>query len=192
MSTEQEKTGEMCEGLRSQIKEAYGRLVYTHTTHLKQAQIILAANAVVQWLLIAFSAISTVGLISIIFASSPLVLAIVSSIFTAASLAINLYSRGARLGERAEQHKRVANELWPLREDYVSLLTDFDELNETEIRQRRDSLKDKVAAIYSSAPMTSKHAYHLAQVALKEEEEQYFAPGEVDNIIPEHLRTNSK
>lgn len=190
MSTEQEKIGDMSEGLRSQIKEAYGRVVYTHTTHLKQAHIFLTANAVVQWLLIVFSAISTAGLISVIFSFAPLVFAIVSGIFTAASLAINLYSRGARLGERAEQHKRVANDLWPLREDYVSLLTDFDELDETVIRHRRDELKDKVAAIYSSAPITSKRAYRMAQVALKDEEEQYFAPGEVDSMIPEHLRTN--
>lgn len=178
------------DAMKAQIRDSYGKLVYTYTTHLKQAHIFLTANAVVQWLLIVFSAISTAGLISVIFSFAPLVFAIVSGIFTAASLAINLYSRGARLGERAEQHKRVANDLWSIREDYVSLLTDFDGLDETEIRQRRDELKDKVAAIYSSAPITSKRAYRMAQVALKDEEEQYFAPGEVDSMIPEHLRTN--
>lgn len=187
-----EPNSQLRDRMQAQIRDAYGKLVYTYTTHLKQSHIFLKANAVVQWLLIVFSAISTAGLISVIFSFAPLAFAIVSGIFTAASLAINLYSRGARLVERAEQHKRVANDLWPIREDYVSLLTDFDGLDETEIRQRRDELKDKVAAIYSSAPMTSNHAYHLAQVALKDEEEQYFAPGEVDCIIPEHLRTNSK
>lgn len=187
-----EKMKILRDGLKKQIKEAYGRLVYTQTTHLKQANIISIANATVQWLLIIFSAISTAGLIGIIFSSSPLALAIISGIFTAVSLAINLYSRGARLGERIEKHRSVANDLWPLREDYVSLLTDFDELDENTIRAKRDELKEKVATVYSNAPMTSTWAYHLAQRALKDEEEQYFAPGELDGIIPEHLRENQE
>lgn len=193
MNKEQEKyIEETRDGLRTQIREAYGRLVYTHTTHLKQAHIIQTANAVVQWLLIAFSAISTAGLIGIMFSFSPVALAIVSGVFTAASLAVNLYSRGARLGERAERHRSVANDLWPIREDYVSLLTDLDTMDDVSIRKIRDELKDKVAAIYSNAPLTSKRAYRLAQKALKEEEEQYFSPDELDQIIPEHLRTGSK
>ena len=70
----------------------------------------------------------------------------------------------------------------------MSLLTDFDSMDDVGIRKIRDELKDKVAAIYSNAPLTSKRAYRLAQIALKDEEEQYFAPDELDRIIPEHLR----
>lgn len=176
------------EGLKTQIKEACGRVVYTYTTHLKEAHIIKRKNAIIQWLLIVFSAVSTAGVLTAIFGGYPLIMSVISAVFTAISLALNLYARGAQLGEKAEKHRVISNALWPIREDYYSLLTDFETLEVDQIIKKRDSLQEKVNNVYCNAPLTSSKAYKLAQAALKNEQEQYFEPGEVDKLLPNHLR----
>lgn len=175
-------------GLKNQIREAYGKVVYTYTTHLKQAQIYTVRNSIVQWFLIGFSAVSTAGLLGIIFQFWPLALSIVTACFTAVSLALNLYSKGAQLGEKAEKHRNIANSLWILREEYLSLLTDYEIMDENEIRSKRDDLTERVDAVYKNAPLTSTRAYKAAQNALKNEEEQYFSTEDINKLLPSHLR----
>ena len=60
----------------------------------------------------------------------------------------------------------------------------------SDIMQIRDDLLKKTSEIYKSALPTDHRACKKAQKALKKEEEQYFAPGEVDSMLSEPLRTN--
>ena len=177
------------EGLLKQIRDVWGKVIYTYTTHLKQAQIIRTINHLFQWILIVCSACSTAGIFGVIFSESAKGLAIATACLTAVSLAITLYTKGAKLGELNEQHKSVANNLWKIRESYVSLLTDFDTLSVEEIRAKRDDLQAQTAAIYENAPQTSRTAYKQAQKALKVQEEQFFSAEELDGILPDNLRT---
>ena len=183
-----EQNSRQSNGLKNQIKEAYGKVVYTYTTHLKQAQILTTRNNIVQWVLIIFSAISTAGLLAVIFQCWPLVLSIITACFTAMSLALNLYSKGAQLGEKAEKHRNIANALWSVREEYLSLLTDIETIKEEDVRAKRDNLTERVDAIYKNAPLTSPRAYKAAQNALKNEGEQYFSVDELNQLLPKHLR----
>ena len=80
--------------------------------------------------------------------------------------------------------------VWIIREQYKSCLSDFDYLTDSDIMQIRDNLLKKTAEIYKSALPTDHRAYKKAQKAFKQEEEHYFAPGEVDSMLPEHLRRN--
>lgn len=103
-------------------------------------------------------------------------------------LGLNLYFKDFNLAEEIKQHRTTADKLWLLREQYISLLTDFDILNETEIMQKRDDLQNRTAEVYQVAPPTDAKSYAAAQKALKVEEEQYFTAKEIDQMLPEHLR----
>ena len=74
--------------------------------------------------------------------------------------------------------------MWGIREGYVSLLVDFEVLEDSEIQKRRDVLWDKVPEVNSNYPATDKKSYRAAQKALQKEEEQTFKENEVDSILP--------
>lgn len=62
-----------------------------------------------------------------------------------------------------KQHILAANELWLIREKYVSLMTDFDILSNEDIISTRDSLLQKTYGIYKKTPKTNSRSYMKAQ-----------------------------
>lgn len=94
-------------------------------------------------------------------------------------------------GQGAEKHKKVASDLWDVRESYLSLLTDLRSAigNEDMIRTKRDELQARLAKIYETAPRTSSKGYKRAQVGLKENEELTFSDAELDALLPPALRS---
>jgi ElaB/YqjD/DUF883 family membrane-anchored ribosome-binding protein len=103
-------------------------------------------------------------------------------------LGLNLYIKDFNLADEIRRHYSASDDLWIIREKYVSVLTDFDTLCEQEIVNIRDKLQEQTAEIYKSAPKTNTKSYMAAQKALKEAEEQFFRSSEIDQILPEHLR----
>jgi hypothetical protein len=67
------------------------------------------------------------------------------------------------------------------------LLIDFTVLQEDEIVKRRNDLYEETNRIYQRTPRTDKKSYEDAQDALKNNEEQYFHPEEIDSILPAFL-----
>lgn len=114
----------------------------------------------------------------------------VGGIFSTLLLALNLYFKDFNLNADITRHSTVANALWSIRESYVSLLTDFPNMTNAEICNRRDELQTMTAEVYKSAPKTDSKAYAMTQKALKTEEEQFFGENELDMILPPHLRSN--
>lgn len=178
------------EALEVQIREAYGRLVYTYTTHLKQAEDLTNKNKGIKCCQIILSAITTGGIFSAII-SNQTILSWISAIVSTALLGLNLYIKDFNLADDIRRHRLTADDLWIIREKYVSLLTDFDTLSEQEIVNIRDKLQEQTAKIYKSAPKTNTKSYMAAQKALKKDEEQFFTTTEIDQMLPEHLRKGS-
>ncbi len=173
--------------LKVQISEAYGRLVYTYTTHLKQVEQLTKKNQKIKYWQIALSAISTGGFFGAVI-TNQIIMTWIGGLVSTALLALNLFFKDFSLAEDINKHHTTANDLWIVRERYVSLLTDFDVLSEEVIMQIRDELQDRTAEIYRVAPPTNSKSYSAAQKALKEDEEQFFKTSEIDKILPEHLR----
>ena len=76
--------------------------------------------------------------------------------------------------------------------DYLSLLTDFGELTDSEIAAKRDVLINRCAEIYAAMPATDSKSYSEAQQALKSNEEQFFTQEELNKMLPQHLRKEEK
>jgi hypothetical protein len=175
--------------LEAQIRECFGRVVYTHKTHSKMAD---RAAATLRWLKVAQIALSSFtasGAISIIFSDQfPLKLATAG--VSLATVALTAYMKGFDPGAVAQQHREAAADIWPIREEYLSLLTDIadGEKDIVLLRERRDRLQGQLATIYKGAPHTDGKAYKEAQVALKSNEEYTFSDDEIDAFLPLHLR----
>ena len=105
-------------------------------------------------------------------------------------LAITLYTNRFRLSDDIRSYTQGSDELWKIRADYVSLLTDMDQLCTDQIVKLRDELLERTDAAYRKYPKTSEKSYKKAQKALKNKEEQFFSDVELDLMLPKHLRTN--
>ena len=176
------------EDLQVQIREAYGRVVYTYTSHHKMMNRLIKKNRSIKYTQIILSAISTAGFLSAIIANE-IVLTVIGGVFSTALLAINLFFKDFNLIEEIELHRNAADNFWIVREDYISLLTDFSILEEAEIMNRRDMLQARVSDINRESPKTDPEGPEETQEALKSKEEQFFTPEEIDKILPSHLRT---
>jgi len=173
--------------LLTQIKDSFGKVVYSYTTHWKQQNIYSKHSRYLKIAEIVLSSISTTGLVSFLISKQCWV-ALIGTFFSALSLALTLYTKDTRYGELIAAHRVSADDLWLLREKYISLMTDFESLEISEIVRKRDDLEKNASRIYKAAIPVTPAAYKEAQKALKEEEEQYFSEAELDQMLPPHLR----
>lgn len=175
--------------LEGQLRECYGRVVYSHKTHEKCADILLSDLARIKLWQIILSAITTAGFVGAVFGAGQIG-AILGIIVSTALLALNSYTKDYDLGELAQKHKQAANDLWSIREKYLSLLVDLamKEKPLEALQQQRDELVEHLHMVYSGAPSTTFQAYKKAQEALKNLEEMTFTDTEIDAFLPIELR----
>jgi hypothetical protein len=175
--------------LDGQLRESYGRVVYSHKTHEKCADLLLSRLSNIKLAQIILSAITTAGFIAAVFGAGRIA-AILGIIVSTGLLALNSYTKDYDLGELAQKHKQAANELWAIREKYLSLLVDvaMKEKPLEALQQQRDELIEELHKIYSGAPSTTSQAYKKAQDALKIHEDMTFTDKEIDAFLPKELR----
>lgn len=173
--------------LESQIREAFGKVTYTQTCHDKLIHRLLLLNDRIKLGQIVLSAITTSGFIAAIFSNNALT-SILGAIVSLVLFVLNTYTKNFNLVETAQEHKKASDLLWKIREEYVSLLTDFEILQVEEIMTKRNELQDRTAKVYSSSPRTDAKSYAAAQKALKVEEEQTFSEQEIDIMLPNSIR----
>ena len=175
--------------LYSQIQEEYGKLVYTYTCHFKMADRLSKRNFWIKWGQIGLSAISTGGFLGVLISNKQILLW-AGGLCSTALLALTSYLKDKDISTEKTDHIKTANKLWEVREKYLSLLTDFDEISIEEIVRKRDELLDESSEIYGAAPLTDGKSYAAAQAALKTNEEQFFTQEELNKMLPAHLRKN--
>ena len=173
--------------LESQIREAYGRVTYTQTCHDKFINRVVRLNDKIKTSQIILSAITTSGFVVAIFSDNK-VASILGTLISLVLLILNTYAKNYNLVEIAQEHQFASDLLWKIREEYVSLLTDFEILEVEEIMRKRDELQERTAIVYSNSPRTDSRSYAAAQKALKTEEEQTFSEKEIDIMLPNSIR----
>lgn len=175
------------EALKTQLREAYGRIVFTYSTHLKKMNRLDKKYQNIKCAQILLSAISTGGILGSLI-TDQFNLTYIGAIFSTALLFLNLYFKDFNLAEKSKEHRIASDNLWLIRERYISLLTDFEMLSVEDIIVKRDELQKQTYEVYTNSPKTDAKSYAEAQKALKTEEEQFFTTEEIDKILPEHLR----
>ena len=169
--------------LKNQIKDACGKVIYTYTAHHKLADRLEKENKLVKNTQIILTALSSCGFFASI-VTNEVVLTWAGGILAALSLCLNLYAKEYKIQNEVNQHRNAANALWNVRESYVSLLVDFEVLEDIEIQNRREALCRRVSEINNNYPATDAKSYRAAQKALQKEEEQTFKENEVDSFLP--------
>ncbi|WP_394557876.1 SLATT domain-containing protein [Priestia aryabhattai] len=197
MSTQQSKSGEKssetnthCEyriSLEAQIRECYGRVVYTHKTQEKCADLLLKKNSRIKFWQLLLSAV-TAGTFLVDLFGDGNIATIIGALFSVALLVLNSYTQDIELVSVAEEHKNAAIKLWNIRENYLSLLTDFHNLTTDVIIEKRDELQIELLDIYQGSPRTNYKAYKKASTGLKNNEELTFSDEEIDLLLPQELR----
>ena len=186
-----EKVGR--EILEGQLRECYGRVVYSHKTHEKCADILAKRLSRIKLLQILLAATASGGCIAAVFGAGTIATA-TAAIVSTALLAVNTYMKSQDFGEVVQKHKEAASKLWGVRERYLSLLTDLRIGTESvlDLLARRDGLLVELESLYAGAPSTTDSAYKQAQRALKELEDMTFSEAEVDAFLPQELKRAGK
>ena len=177
--------------LESQIRDAFGRVVYTQTCHDKIIHRLIKRDKNIRLWQIILSAITTSGFIASIF-SDNVWASIIGAIISLTLLMLNMYIKNNNLLNQIKAHQNASSLLWKIREEYVSLLTDFDILDSHEIMMKRDDLQNRTFEIYNQSPRTDPKSYKEAQKALKTEEEQTFSDLEIDVMLPNSIRRKNR
>lgn len=173
------------------IRESFGRVSYSHKTHLKEVEIQSGYATIVKWINIVLIGITTGSLLSTLFTGQNLI--IIGAIFSAITLGFSIFQLSFDPEKKAARHKQVADSLWLIREKYVNLMADIinDDIEEKEIVKQRDALINQLDLIYKSAPSTSSKAYKMAQKALKIDEELTFSDKELNQLLPASLHISA-
>ena len=178
--------------LLAQVRESFGRVVYSHKIHEKQADISFSKHRWQQGILIALTAVSSGTFMTLVFGLFG------NSTWTSlatsfCALLVSWMSLGAKtfkFDEASAAHRDVASNLWDVRESYISLIADMmsGQISDADARKRRDELQSLARDVYSAAPRTSGKAFTCAQDGLKNNEEMTFTTREIDLFLPEALR----
>jgi len=178
--------------IEEQIRECFGRVVYSHKTHEKCADLLDERLRRIKLGQLLLAAITTGGLITVLFGEphTSHFAALVSAVFSTMLLGLNAYSKDFEPGRISQEHRVAAGKLWNVRESYLSLLADTKSgaMSEDEARNRRDELQAKLASVYETAPRTFAKGYEAARDALKLKEDLTFSDAEINQFLPEHLK----
>jgi hypothetical protein len=137
---------------------------------------------------IALSGITASGLF-VILVNDAYWIKVCTAIVGLLTVTLNAYMKGFDPGTAAQKHRETAAAIWPIRESYLSLITDtLGGVDLDAIRKCRDQLQAKLAAIYQTAPSTNSAAYADAQDALKRREDLTFSTEEIDHFLPPALK----
>lgn len=178
--------------LESQIREIYGRVVYTHKTHEKCADLLKEKSDCLKFIEITLSALTTTTILVVLFGDG-IIFQFVAALFSTALLGLTLYSKDFNLLAIAEKHKQAALDILEIREKLLSLLVDIriDNKEIEQLQQKRDELNEQLVNTYRGAPKTINKAYQIASKALQQNEEFTFSDAEIDKFLPESLRDSN-
>lgn len=152
--------------LYRQISDAVGNVIYTYSAHWIIVNRLKKRQTRIKVMQIILTALSTGGFLASIIAGIPC-LSWLGGLTSAVALALNLYSLNFNLPADIKSHTDAANALWEVRELYKSLIVDFEDLTNEEIRTQRDRITQIISQINKQYPGTDSKAFSEAQKNLK-------------------------
>ena len=179
--------------MEDQIRECFGRVIYTHKAHEKMADGCSQTLQRYKLCQIGVSVLTTSGALTVVFLDE-FWLKLATAGLSIVGLWASGHMKGLDPGGTAHKHRDAAANLWPIRESYLSLLTDLrmNVVTPEDAGKRRDELQERLAAIYLGTPQTNSKAYAKAQIALQRNEDYTFSDEEIDKFVPSALRKLGK
>ena len=110
------------DAFEAQVRECFGRVAYSHKTHEKCADSLQAKLRLLKNTQIALSVVVS-GTLIVTVVGHDAWSKIIATVLSAVLAGINLYFKNYNYGELAQDHKEAADQLWNIRESYLSLIT---------------------------------------------------------------------
>lgn len=182
----------MTEAQIAVLKESFGRVVYSHKTQEKAKEINECRAVAIKWMNIALVGVTSISAAYNLIASPDKVF-IITTILSAISLMFVVAQLSFDPESRARANKSCADKLWLIRERYINLISDAvsGNLTEENFTRERDNLAKDLFQAYDDAPIAGGLAYKRARKALKIDKELTFSPKEVDQFLPESVKSSS-
>ena len=175
--------------LESQIREVYGRVIYSHKTHEKCADLFNKRSTILKVTELVLSSVTTTSILGALIGNGK-TFEIIAAFFSTILLFLNFYTKDFDLPAISEKHKQAALEILLIREKLLSLLVDIRIGNRSiiDLQVTRDGLIENLVNTYRASPKTTSKGYQMASKALQEDEEFTFTEDEIDNFLPPSLR----
>lgn len=175
------------------IRESFGRVVYSHKTYEKNAEIESEKSGCFKWLNLIVLVLGSSGLLSTLITNEKWLL-VTGAVLTFIGLGLAVFQMSFNPEEKAYKYKQTAHQLWQVREKYTCLIADImnNKTTTDEATKRRDQLLCDLDLIYKNALPTTSQAYQKASEALKKNEEFTFSDEEINKFLPKDLWLNHK
>lgn len=172
------------------VRETFGKVVYTHKTYEKAADIASFLSKLVKAINIILLVLTAGTALGSLLTSQDYLF--YTSIISTITLFFILLQLNFNFDGNGTEYKNIAKKLWYIREKYQNFIADIhnERYNSEEIALKRDSLLEELNQIYENALGTNKIAYTMARKALKVDEEMTFSDKEIDMFLPTNLRKN--
>lgn len=176
--------------LLSIIRELYGRVCWSHKTHEKERELNTAKAKRDRWINVVLIALTTTGVLASIPIGNPWA-TFLTAILAVASTGFAIYQISFTPEIEVYQQRQAAKALLLERERLLLLIerTLARESTADEIRKELATIVERLGQTYASSPDTSSTAFQLASDGLKMNEELTFSEEEIDNLLPEELRS---
>ena len=178
----------------SVIRQNLGNIVYTKTMHEICKEKETLKRNVITWCNIILVALSFASIVLQLRFPAYTFISIFGILFSFAALTLLLTKLSFDPEIKYKQHEESANELFLLRERYISLMADIinEKTTSNEVVVNRDHLIADCKAIYEKSPSRPRRAYLEAQRRLRNKnvkgEDFTFSDEEIDSFLPSDLR----
>ena len=152
--------------IRKQITDSAGNVLYSYSAHWIIVKRMKKWQTFFKVIQIILTALSTGGFLTVAFSKHPYLAYWIGGLSSATSLAIHLCLLNFDMPDLIKKHTDAANDLWDVREDYKTLLIDYDLLDFEQIRCQRDHLKDRVSEINKKYPETDDKSFLKAKKSI--------------------------
>src|SRR5271170_5052237 len=95
----------------SQLRECFGRVVYSHKTHEKCADLFHVRSKQIKTGQVILSALTTGAFLGQIFGKSNIGL-VIGAVLSTSLICLNAYTKDYDLGKVAQQHREAGTKLW--------------------------------------------------------------------------------
>jgi hypothetical protein len=172
------------------VRETFGKVVYTHKTYEKAADISTSWSKGIKLANIILLVLTTGTALGSLLSSKDYSLC--TSVLSTITLFFVTIQFNFNFEANTTEYKNTAKKLWYIREKYQNFIADIqnERYNPEEIVIKRDSLLEELNQTYENALSTNRKAYKIAQKALKVDEEMTFSDKEIDMFLPTALRKN--
>lgn len=170
------------------IREAFGRVLYTHKTHEKDRERLARMGTISKWVSIGLNGLTFGGVVATVGTKDTFWL-VASLILSTLSAGFAIFQMSFDPLKKAAGHRSAAKQLLGIRNQYLYLMADIVEggLTRDQVRERRDQLEKESVDAYSIAPDTSPSAYKSAQHSLQVNEDMTFSDIELNRFLPKSL-----